>query len=150
MHEVLPGESPGAKMVTTVAYGGGRERHSVSQYRHRQEPTTLKNRRPIMKKRMIKLATALSFALALTACGQDTKEAAKETARSAGKLAVTAVSEAAAGAVDVAAEAAKGTASAAAEQAGKAKDRVVEAAKEGVDSVKAKASSAVKEAKGGK
>ena len=135
-------------MDTTVMEQGSIPAVPMGYIEYTGNQPNLQNRRHNMKKIMFRFISAIAIAGAITACGQDTKEAAKETARSAGKLAVTAVSEAAAGAVDVAAEAAKGTAAAATEEAVKAKDKVVAAAKEGVDSVKSKASNTIKEVKG--
>lgn len=92
-----------------------------------------------MKKIMFRFISVAALAVFLTGCGQDSKVAAKEAARSMGKLAVTTAADAAAGAVDVAAGAARGAGEAVADEAIKAKDKVVEAAKEGISSAKAKA-----------
>ena len=66
----------------------------------------------------------------------NSREAAKETARAAGKLAVTAAGDAASTVVDVAVEGAKGTGEVIAEQASGAKDALVDAVKAEVKSAK--------------
>lgn len=84
---------------------------------------------------MKKMFIAIAVAGILVGCGEQTKEAAKDTARSAGKLAVTAVSEAAKATAEVASDAAKATADAAKEKAAEVKDSAVAKAKETVKAV---------------
>jgi hypothetical protein len=94
------------------------------------------------KTSMKKMLIAIAVAGILVGCGEQTKEAAKDTARSAGKLAVTAVSEAAKATAEVASDAAKATADAAKAKAAEVKDSAVAKAGELKDSAVAKAAEA--------
>ena len=88
-----------------------------------------------MKKMLFRFLPVIT-AIALVGCGDNSREAAKETARAAGKLAVTAAGDAATTVVDVAVEGAKGTGEVIAEQAAGAKDALVDAVKAEVKSAK--------------
>jgi uncharacterized protein YcfL len=82
---------------------------------------------------MKKMALAIVVAaFALCGCGEKTKEATKDVVKSAGKLAVTAIGEAAEGAVDVASDLGKEAVDSVKEKAKEAKDEVVKAGKEAV------------------
>ena len=84
------------------------------------------------------------MAVALCGCGDRTKEATKDVVKSAGKLAVTAVGEAADGAVDVVSDLGKEAVDSVKEKAKEAKDEIVKAGKEAVNDGKQKAKEAVK------
>lgn len=88
-----------------------------------------------MKKILFRYLPVLAVFM-LAGCGDNSREAAKETAHAAGRLAVAAAGDVASTVVDVAIAGAKGTGEVIAEQASEAKDAIVQAAKAEARSIK--------------
>ena len=88
-----------------------------------------------MKKILFRYLPVLAVFM-LAGCGDNSREAAKETAHAAGRLAVAAAGDVASTVVDVAIAGAKGTGEVIAEQASEAKDAIVGAVKAEVKSAK--------------
>ena len=86
-------------------------------------------------------------ALLLVGCGEDTKNAARETAKSAGRLAGAMVSDAAAATIDIAKEAATGAGEVAKEKGNELAEKAKEVAKDTRDAVAKKAKETADSAK---
>ena len=81
---------------------------------------------------MRNIAVIAGICVALCGCGDRTKEATKDVVKSAGKLAVVAVGEAAEGAVDVVSDLGKEAVDSVKAKAIDAKDEIVKAGKSAV------------------
>ena len=77
-----------------------------------------------MKKTIIAFISVGAVAFAMTGCGEDSKQALKETGAAIGKLGVTTVVDGAANVAETGVEVVKGTGSAVADEVGKGIDKV--------------------------
>ena len=95
-----------------------------------------------MRKKLIKFISVIAVCGAMSACGTESKEAAKDAASSVAKFAITAVKEAGSGTAEVVGDVAKETAGEATEAIKETavgiKERAVGTAKQVADSVRTK------------